>query len=138
MSTYQHQNVCILYIKTLFSLSFFQFPFYIFSSFFSFFIFLLRTISLKNKGLTWNTKINHILCSIAVLLFLLMSNVCLCVRVKWPQFSCCVSRLTVCPYVLRLLISITPANQGHINQRWCQEAWGRESARPPLYPSLWL
>lgn len=60
-----------------------------------------------------------------------MSNVCLCVRVKWPQFSCCVSRLTVCPYVLGPLISITPANQGHINQRWCQEAWGRESARPP-------
>lgn len=61
-----------------------------------------------------------------------MLNVCLRVRVKWLQFSCCVSRLTVCPYVLHLLMSITPANQGHINQQWCQEAWGRESARPLL------
>lgn len=63
-----------------------------------------------------------------------MLDVRLCVRVKWLQLSCCVTESTVCPYVLHPLISITPANQAHINQQRCQEAWGRESVHPrPLH-----
>ncbi len=46
-----------------------------------------------------------------------------------------VSRLTVCPYALHLLISITSANQGCINQRRCQAGEGQRKCWA-LLPSI--